>query len=225
MPRRTRTWLTPIAGLIMVAASLATVSSAQAATRSVQAAATPSRDIVTLHSLQAAAESPQAAATPSTGNCLAIFEIYSWNTGYFGYIASDGNLHFDANGSDPFGTGTFDPQVFCQSRIASGSSLVAIFTTPSGECLSINATAKTVSNHNANGCSTGTVQYLVWKFISLQTQVGPGFYAVQNQYDASGRPCMFNDDWAQPTTFASCSRIGSDGNLSFGYVKVGSGVF
>jgi hypothetical protein len=117
----------------------------------------------------------------------------------FAEFGGDGTLNF--NGSPAAA------QDFCQRLIPGSSTLVTIFT-DSGQqdCLAFNATTNTFYNHNPTGCGTGT-QYLVWRFISLQN-IGFRVYALQNQYDLSGRPCVVATPGA--ATIGNCANAGTD---------------
>ena len=159
---------------------------------------------------QASTGSAQAASI-SPSNCFASFHLAGGGIFWALVNVTDTYLYFNL-------TQETYSELFCQARVAAGSSTVQIYdetvATP-GECLALNASNNHVYLHNPNGCNGTSDTYLQWKFVYLSTVGGVKTYMLQSQYAPSGYPCVVNNR-ADPATFQACSSSNSAEQLVYG---------
>jgi len=109
------------------------------------------------------------------------------------------------------------PTIFCQARIAAGSSVVTLFTGNAGSlpitgtCLAYNSTTFTISNHAANWCDSGTVSYLEWRFLPVGTDPATGrtLYALRSEFSGTCYEAQASQ------SFQACSRANFNGLMDF----------
>lgn len=142
---------------------------------------------------QAATSAAATSASISPSNCFAQFLLQNAGTSE--------NVYIDTSADDELAFGA--PQdVFCQTRISSGSSVVEIFDESagsSGQCLAWNGSENYVYLHAVSGCDSG-LSYTEWKFIYIKTVDSIKVYEIQNQDNSE---CIYEHNPAQLDTCES----------------------
>jgi hypothetical protein len=135
-----------------------------------------------------------AAVTPDVapGNCFSQF--------FLSNVATSLQVYVDTAANDEVAFGD-TPDVLCQAFAPSGNQLVIFDESigSSGSCLGYNASQNYVYLHVPSGCTSGTLNYLLWKFIYIGTNAGGKYYELQNQYNGQ---CVYEHD---PAQLAGCN--------------------
>jgi hypothetical protein len=157
-------------------------------------------------------QSVRPASGSQSSNCFTLLRYNDESSDHItgGYLYFGGNLG----------------RQLCQARVSLNNTDVEIFVNGTGDCLALNASTNppTVYEHVPSGCSTGTVNYLQWKFISLnrKDRNGHQLYALQSQYVPSGKTaqCLYDNIETKPAETGACGSKGTNHFLWFGYVPV-----
>jgi hypothetical protein len=153
---------------------------------------------------QAATRSVQVAASISPGNCFGP-EFKLQGLGGFGYFESSTQLLF--NVPDESSGDTFcQARIASGSSIVQIYDASAAY----GDCLALNGSNANVYLHNASGCNGTSDNYLQWKFVYIDTDSSTGNkqYQLQNQYTGdNGVQCLQWDTSLPPATHQTCKSL------------------